>query len=73
MFWFATTFPKCERHARALSFIHFARWTLVRRIPTTVRRQQREKLIYAHMFFESYCDGGWEEYIDAFSHSSRAG
>jgi hypothetical protein len=51
-----------------LSFIHFARWTLVRRIPYNGEPQQREKLSYPRLFFESNFNGGWEEYIDAFSH-----
>jgi hypothetical protein len=51
-----------------LSFIHFARWTLVRRIPYNGPPQQKEKLSYPRLFFESNFNGGWEEYIDAFSH-----
>ena len=49
-----------------LSFIHFARWTIIRHIPDN--GQPRERLRYKHLFFESNFNGGWEEYIDAFSH-----
>jgi hypothetical protein len=49
-----------------LSFIHFARWTIIRRIPDN--GQPRERLRYKHLYFESNFNGGWEEYIDAFSH-----
>ena len=56
-----------------LSFIHFARWTLVTRIPYNGPPQEREKLHYTHLFFESNFNGGWEEYIDAFSHILTSG
>jgi hypothetical protein len=55
-----------------LSFIHFARWTVVKRIPHN-EGQPREKLRYKHLFFESNFNGGWEEYIDAFSHILTSG
>jgi hypothetical protein len=68
LFWFATHFPKASGTLARLSFIHFARWTLVRQIPFNGPPQHREKLNYPHLFFESNFNGGWEEYIDAFSH-----
>jgi hypothetical protein len=68
LFWFATTFPRASGTLARLSFIHFARWTLVRGIPYNGPPQQREKLNYPHLYFESNFNGGWEEYIDAFSH-----
>lgn len=68
VFWFATTFPKASGTLGRLSFIHFARWTLVKKIPFNGPPQQQEKLHYPHLFFESNFNGGWEEYIDAFSH-----
>jgi len=54
-----------------LSFIHFARWTLVREMPDN--GQQTEKLHYPHLYFESNFNGGWQEYIDAFSHILTTG
>ncbi|HEY1516246.1 MAG TPA: hypothetical protein VGF91_07495 [Solirubrobacteraceae bacterium] len=68
VFWFATTFPKASGTLGRLSFIHFARWTLVRKIPFNGAPQREEKLNYPRLFFESNFNGGWEEYIDAFSH-----
>ncbi len=68
VFLFARTFPKSRGTLAQLSFIHFARWTLVHRIPFNGPPQREEELRYAHLFFESNFNGGWEEYIDAFSH-----
>lgn len=68
LFLFARTFPKSRGTLARLSFIHFARWSLVRRIPFDGSQQPVEKLRYPHLFFESNFNGGWEEYIDAFSH-----
>ncbi len=68
VFWFATHVPKSAGTLAKLSFIHFARWTLVRRIPYNGPPQKQEKLAYPRLFFESNFNGGWEEYIDAFSH-----
>lgn len=68
VFWFATKFPRASGTLGRLSFIHFARWTLVTKIPFNGAPQRPEKLNYPHLFFESNFNGGWEEYIDAFSH-----
>ncbi len=68
VFWYANHFPKSSGTLGRLSFIHFARWTLVRRIPYNGPPQKREQLSYPRLFFESNFNGGWEEYIDAFSH-----
>ena len=56
-----------------LSFIHFARWSLVGEIPYNGAPQPKQKLRYTHMYFESNFNGGWEEYIDAFSHILTSG
>ena len=60
--------PKLTTTLRQLSFIHFARWSIVRRIPYNGPPQRKGRLRYPHMYFESNFNGGWEEYIDAFSH-----
>ncbi|MGI8728993.1 MAG: hypothetical protein ACR2LK_03220 [Solirubrobacteraceae bacterium] len=60
--------PKLTEPLVRLSFIHFARWTLVKAIPHNGASQPRQKLNHPHMYFESNFNGGWEEYIDAFSH-----
>lgn len=68
VFWFASHVPKSAGTLARLSFIHFARWTLVRAIPYNGPPQQHEDVRYPRLFFESNFNGGWEEYIDAFSH-----
>jgi hypothetical protein len=60
--------PRLTQTLRQLSFIHFARWSIVHRIPYNGPPQRRGRLRYPHMYFESNFNGGWEEYIDAFSH-----
>jgi hypothetical protein len=60
--------PKLTVTLRQLSFIHFARWTIVSKIPYNGPPQRKGRLRYPHMYFESNFNGGWEEYIDAFSH-----
>jgi hypothetical protein len=52
---------------KQLSFIHAARWSLVRRLPAN-GTQPEIRLRFPHLYFESNFNGGWEEYIDAFSY-----
>ena len=61
VFLYARLVPSAHGTLARLSFIHFARWTLVKRLP-------EQRLRRPHLFFESNFNGGWEEYIDAFSH-----
>ena len=76
-FWFVRDLRVPGRESlgtlRALSFIHFARWTIVRRIPYNGPPQRRERLRFPHLYFESNFNGGWEEYIDAFSYTLSLG
>jgi hypothetical protein len=60
--------PRLTGTLRRLSFIYFARWTIVTNPPYNGPPQRERKLRYRHMYFESNFNGGWEEYIDAFSH-----
>ncbi|KPM56106.1 hypothetical protein ACG83_13230 [Frankia sp. R43] len=60
--------PPLTRDLRKLSFIHFARWTLIRELPANGDTAPRTRLRYPHLFFESNFNDGWEEYIDAFSY-----
>lgn len=53
---------------KELSFIHFARWTVVTELADPQAPEKKRKLSHAHLYFESNFNGGWEEYIDAFSH-----
>jgi hypothetical protein len=50
-----------DRHILQFDFIHFVRWSVVRRLPG-------ERLHYPYLFFESNFDGPWEHYIDAFAY-----
>lgn len=68
LFLGARVIPATHGTLAKLSFIHFARWTLVKRLPYNGPPQSKDRLHYTHMFFESNFNGGWEEYIDAFSH-----
>ncbi len=55
---------------RKLSFIHFARWVVIRRDewpPQPKGKPPREDLEHDYLLFESNFNGSWEQYIDAFS------
>ena len=58
---------------KRLSFIHSARWSLLREIPYNGAPQPHVTLRHPHLFFESNFNGGWEEYIDAFSYLLTTG
>jgi hypothetical protein len=49
----------------ALSFISFASWSLIRRIPYNGPPQTLRRLRFDHMFFEVSFNGGWDQYVDA--------
>jgi hypothetical protein len=61
LFALGTLIPALATKLRKLSFIHFARWTLVDALPG-------EDLRHTHLFFESNFNGTWSQYIDAFSY-----
>lgn len=65
--------PKLTGTLRQLSFIHFARWTVIGKLPYNGPPQKQGRFRYPHMYFESNFNGGWEEYIDAFSHILTSG
>src|SRR5580693_9767695 len=52
-----------------LSFIHFARWVIVKRtgFPRLSEQQPQEELKYDYLIFFSNFNGTWNQYIDAFS------
>jgi hypothetical protein len=69
-FWLAIVFW-VGRHVTAtleklqqLSFIHYARWAVIRRFPDG---GSGERLGHTYLFFESNFNGTWDQYIDAFS------
>lgn len=68
LFQVTRRFPRLTGTLRRLSFIHFARWCVIGRLPYNGPPQKKGRFRYPHMYFESNFNGGWEEYIDAFSH-----
>ena len=52
-----------------LSFIHFANWSIIRRkdFPYLGGSQPRDRMKYDYLLFCSNFNGGWDQYIDAFS------
>jgi hypothetical protein len=67
-FWLGQNISLSTLILRKLSFIHFARWCIVRDIPYNGPPQERETLNYNYLLFESNFNGTWDQYIDAFSH-----
>jgi hypothetical protein len=52
-----------------LSFIHFARWVIIKhnQFPHMSDQQPKEDLKYDYLLFFSNFNGTWNQYIDAFS------
>ncbi len=71
VFIFARRQAKKPGSIQELSFIHFARWGVVRRIPAF--GQPQERLRQPLFMFESNYNGSFEQYIDAFAHILTAG
>ena len=68
LFWVTTVTGLGLSTLRRLSFIHYARWAIIDRLPPRgVRDECREHLHYPYLFFESNFNGTWDQYIDAFS------
>lgn len=55
------------RPLRRLSFIHFARWSIVEDLPHNPPAAP-ERLNHPYLLFESNFNGRWDQYIDAFSY-----
>jgi hypothetical protein len=66
-FWVGDRFPVLLQRLRELSFIHFARWTVITRIPRNGGQHPPERLAHPLLLFEADFDGDWDEYIAAFS------
>jgi hypothetical protein len=64
VFWAGRHLTFTLKKLQQLSFIHYARWTVVRRFPDGGRG---ERLGHTYLFFESNFNGTWDQYIDAFS------
>ena len=64
VFWVGRHVTATLKKLQALSFIHYARWAVIRRFPDG---GDGERLHYPYLFFESNFNGTWDQYIDAFS------
>jgi hypothetical protein len=69
IFFILGAVPPLQADLKNLSFIHFARWVIVRRhqFPVLSEKQPRENLRYDYLLFFSNFNGTWNQYIDAFS------
>ena len=61
VFWIGRNVTWTLKKLQMLSFIHFARWIVIPRLP------DGERLHYRYLYFESNFNGLWDQYIDAFS------
>jgi hypothetical protein len=64
VFWIGRHVTATLKKLQTLSFIHYARWAVIRRFPDG---GDGERLNHAYLFFESNFNGTWDQYIDAFS------
>jgi hypothetical protein len=64
VFWIGRHVTATLKKLQMLSFIHYARWVMIRRFPDGGRG---ERLHYPYLLFESNFNGSWDQYIDAFS------
>ncbi len=68
-FMIARVVPSGLTGLLGLSFIHFARWTIIKRAqwPVIGTGRRKPKLDNDYMLFCSNFNGTWDQYIDAFS------
>jgi hypothetical protein len=64
VFWIGRNVTATLVKLQTLSFIHYARWVIVKRFPDG---EEGEQLRYPYLMFESNFNGSWDQYIDAFS------
>ncbi len=64
-----TRFPSTQTTAKALAFLPFVHWVIVKRdrFPHLGGDQPTEKLHYDYLFFLSTFNGPWGPYIEAFA------
>src|SRR5580658_6476978 len=69
LFFLLGRFKHFQKGLIQLSFIHFARWVIVRRdqFPHLGSGQRKDLLQYDYLLFFSNFNGTWNQYIDAFS------
>jgi len=58
-----------QNDLRDLSFIHFARWTIIpaNGFPRFPNQQRFDRTRFDYLLFESNFNGSWNEYVDAFN------
>jgi hypothetical protein len=68
-FFYLGGIKAAQTDLKQLSFIHFARWVIVKRnqFPRVTAAQPKENMRYDYLLFFSNFNGTWNEYIDAFS------
>ena len=71
-FFFLRNARKSLTVLKKLSFIQAARWSIIRRLPANGSYPET-RLRFPLLYFESNFNGGWEEYIDAFSYTLTTG
>jgi hypothetical protein len=64
VFWAGRNIKATLKKLETLSFIHYARWAVVKRFPDDAGG---ERLKHTYLLFESNFNGTWDQYIDAFS------
>jgi len=69
LFFLLGEFKFLQKDLVQLSFIHFARWVIIKRkkFPHACDQQPEEDLKYDYLLFFSNFNGTWNQYIDAFS------
>jgi hypothetical protein len=66
VFWAGRNVQSTLKKLEMLSFIHYARWAVIKRFPDG-EDGNGQRLPHAYLFFESNFNGTWDQYIDAFS------
>lgn len=64
VFWAGRNIEATLAKLETLSFIHYARWAVIKRFPD---ESGGERLKHTYLLFESNFNGTWDQYIDAFS------
>jgi hypothetical protein len=69
LLWIFTRFPSTQTTAKALAFLPFVHWVIVKRdrFPHLNGDQPTERLHYDYLFFLSTFNGPWGPYIEAFA------
>ncbi len=66
VFWAGRNLTFTLKKLQTLSFIHYARWTLIKHFPDG-EAGLGQRPHHTYLFFESNFNGTWDQYIDAFS------